>query len=828
MHVLPGAGEAPTTGSPIPSDFESIVEAAANGEASAAERALLEAHPVEWRETLEDLLDDTEASLESVRAIKGPERAQVVADFEEEKVRLVLALAALTGTEPGSDAALAIEVPGDVRLQSSWADGRVVVWAGGPGTNPATAEELSELLDRAGAPPASSWVKHGPVTVPTGNGAPTLAIPVGDALGWLVAAGADAGQGTDLLGSSIRWLGRVAVWGVRLVAQGSIVPTLRAHSRRENGPSSYSVRWAPALVDRDELRTVAAAMPGTVGAVNPSVEGRVVALAVLGAVVDAIATKAAAQLDFAAPPPDPRNLSSTAEAFLTRLDGTRFEAPNHGGHRAGRPPRALGQPATDAGPPAASSCSSTRPTRATPGTCRCWRPDPDGRLVPVERAIVDAGPSAAARGRARAPRADAARAAASRRQASRRGHPQPGRGVGADDRSPARGSRPPASTCGSRRCRAASPPPSLRVFAEPVATSVGRREPARRRALVGGVRRRRAHRGRHRPARQGSAAAHPLAAVAGSRSTRPTCNAAAAALAERGDTTQLTGAEMLRLALGLEGSPLAGGISRRRRRLGRRPARRRGRRVAAEPVGAPDGLRRRAPQLPGRGAGVARLPRRGRARRLPRARHGPRQDADDARPPARRRRQRARAGRSRRPRSSATGRPRRALHARAARRRAPRRRPRRRPTRSPPRSPTPTSSSPPTAPRCATSTRIAEGRRGTASCSTRRRRSRTRPTRRRSSCAASGARTPGRAHRHADRERPRRPVGDPRLHQPRPRRHRGRSSSPSCRATATAPRRAAEDALRALNGILVFRRTKAEPAIAAELPDRSTSSTTAR
>jgi SNF2 family DNA or RNA helicase len=32
--------------------------------------------------------------------------------------------------------------------------------------------------------------------------------------------------------------------------------------------------------------------------------------------------------------------------------------------------------------------------------------------------------------------------------------------------------------------------------------------------------------------------------------------------------------------------------------------------------------------------------------------------------------------------------------------------------------------------------------------------------------------------------------------------------------------RAAEDALRALNGILVFRRTKAEPAIAAELPDR--------
>src|SRR4029079_17552817 len=37
--------------------------------------------------------------------------------------------------------------------------------------------------------------------------------------------------------------------------------------------------------------------------------------------------------------------------------------------------------------------------------------------------------------------------------------------------------------------------------------------------------------------------------------------AAADALAAKADTTQLTGADMLRLALGLEGTPLAGGIS---------------------------------------------------------------------------------------------------------------------------------------------------------------------------------------------------------------------------------------------------------------------------
>ena len=42
---------------------------------------------------------------------------------------------------------------------------------------------------------------------------------------------------------------------------------------------------------------------------------------------------------------------------------------------------------------------------------------------------------------------------------------------------------------------------------------------------------------------------------------RADLDAAAAALAARADTTQLSGADMLRLALGLEGSPLAGGIS---------------------------------------------------------------------------------------------------------------------------------------------------------------------------------------------------------------------------------------------------------------------------
>jgi hypothetical protein len=122
--------------------------------------------------------------------------------------------------------------------------------------------------------------------------------------------------------------------------------------------------------------------------VNPSVEGRVVALAVLGAVVDAIATKAAAQLDFAAPPPDPRNLSSTAEAFLTRLDGSRFEAPTRAGTELAKRLERWAKPATDA-PAGRLVVQLDPPDKGDAWYLSVQGPNPDGRLVPVEVAIVD-------------------------------------------------------------------------------------------------------------------------------------------------------------------------------------------------------------------------------------------------------------------------------------------------------------------------------------------------------------------------------------------------------------------------------------------------------
>ena len=70
---------------------------------------------------------------------------------------------------------------------------------------------------------------------------------------------------------------------------------------------------------------------------------------------------------------------------------------------------------------------------------------------------------------------------------------------------------------------------------------------------------------------------------------RADLNEAAAALAERSKKTQLSGGEMLRLALGLEGSTLAGGIS-----VGgsgwAADLLEAASKLSSEPVGAPDGF----------------------------------------------------------------------------------------------------------------------------------------------------------------------------------------------------------------------------------------------
>ncbi len=553
-----------STGAVPPSDdvLAAMAGAAAAGEATADELLVLRASPGRWRHALEVLLDDTEDQLEVVRSLPGEERDQVVSDFEAERDRLSAALDLLVGTVVDGAPGPALQAPGEVRLQLSWSAGQIVAWAAGPFAPPADADELRSLLTGAGAP-SSGWADHRPVQLPASAPASSLAISVDDALGWLVALGGSAGG--DRLGPSAVWIGRVAAWGVRLIARGSVVPTLRTkRSGRGQGADAPSnekmgelaVRWVPALVEQRVLDDLVRSLPGTVTAFDRP-DGKVLTLSVLGAVVDAVATDAASRVELPAPPPAPRTVTDVAEAFLTRLDGSTFEAPTRSGaelvSRLERWSRSV------------TSVSDSRLVVQLdpPDSGGAWYlsvlgPDPEGHLIPVEVALVDG--ASKRRTADDLNRLERLVPALQRPGGLRRGQVYlnqdeawelmtttgPGlAAAGFDVRVPALSRRRPTA--------------SLRLFAEPADPSVvGAHQLSQVRwtALFDDVELTAAEIARL------AADARPLVRSRGRwvELDQADLAEAAAALAERADKTLLTGAEVLRHAIGLDGSTLSGGL----------------------------------------------------------------------------------------------------------------------------------------------------------------------------------------------------------------------------------------------------------------------------
>ncbi|MFN2607453.1 MAG: hypothetical protein ABR511_06090, partial [Acidimicrobiales bacterium] len=205
-------------------DLTVAIENEAAGDATAAQVALLAAHRHEWRAVLHQLLDETDDALAGFDDLSGPERDQLVADFEVERDRLLAALDRVEGARRKKADDRALDGPGECRLQASWSDGRLVAWAAGPGAPPASADDLALKLKEADAP-AGGWWPSQPVPLPASHErAPAVAIGVGEALGWLAAVG--AGPRPEGVGASVVWLGRVALWAVGLVARGSMVPAL--------------------------------------------------------------------------------------------------------------------------------------------------------------------------------------------------------------------------------------------------------------------------------------------------------------------------------------------------------------------------------------------------------------------------------------------------------------------------------------------------------------------------------------------------------------------------------------------------------------------------
>jgi superfamily II DNA or RNA helicase len=367
-------------------DFELAAWAVAEGRATEQERSALEADPGVWRRTIDRLIGETEAKLASVRGLTGDERERVVADFEDDLSRLHAVRVTLTnGSEPPTrglpDApGLGGVVAAD--LQASWSAGQVVVWAGGAATGSTSNDQLADLLEAIGGP-AVGWSLHPPLTLPSGARAEALSIPLRDSLMWLLGVGAEPDR--QGVGASVAWLGRIALVGVRLVARGSVVPALRNGAGAAGRSGDWAVQWIPALLDDGEIDRLAAAMPGPIVAVTPAA-ARATTLAVLGAVVDAIVSEAAGLLELPAPPPTVRTASAVAEAFTTRLDGSPFSAPVGA---AGQVSRSLDQWARSVVAPGRPQLvvQLEPPDGGDAWLLSVLGPGADGKLLPVEVAL---------------------------------------------------------------------------------------------------------------------------------------------------------------------------------------------------------------------------------------------------------------------------------------------------------------------------------------------------------------------------------------------------------------------------------------------------------
>lgn len=533
--------------------FETLVESAAWGEASAEDFSVLEAHRGAWQRVLVERLNDTDDALDRLRARRQADDQQVIADLEGEQRKLELALDRLLGIEPEvGELAVGVSV-----LQLSWVTGRLVAWLGGPEAPPTTVDDLRAVLAATDAP--ELWGGRSPVTLPNGEKTVALEANTSDVLGWLLALSADPPE--EEIGPSARWMSIVAAWAVSLAARGAMTPTLRRSrtGRRNQNRSMFGVTWQPALIDSDRLRIIGDAMPGAVAALSPSVDGITMTRSFLGEVVDVVCHDAARRVEVAAAPDDPKTIGAAAETFLSRLDGTPFEIP------AGIAGELTNSLERWAAPVASRTYRPLIVQLDPPDSGDAWHlavfaPGKGEQLVPIEVALVNAG------NQRRELEGNLVRLERLYPPLLRPGSLRRGEVVLSQEEAWDLMSRIGlvlADAGFEMRVPALSrrkPTPSLRIFAESNGeTSVGAHQLANVSwtAVFDDIELTAADIARL------AKEARPLVRANGRWVALDHADLAAAAqaLAERAKKPQMTGAEMLRQALGLDGSPLAGGVS---------------------------------------------------------------------------------------------------------------------------------------------------------------------------------------------------------------------------------------------------------------------------
>jgi hypothetical protein len=297
-------------------------------------------------------------------------------------------------------------------------------------------------------------------------------------------------------------------------------------------------------------------MPGSVLALDTSVDARALTRSALTGMVDAICRDGARRIEVPAPPPRVRTANDVSEAFLGRLDGTAFDAPVAVGTEIAARVERWARAVIDARPRLVVQLDP-------PDAGDAWRLSvfsASGRQpVPIEQAIVMAGDDR------RYLEDEMARLERMVPALLRPGGMRRGQVVLSADEAwelmtqTGPRLRDAGFTVRVPEMSRRKATPSLRVHVDGAETAVGASQLAdvRWSAVFDDVELTAADIARL------AKEARPLIRSGGRwvAIEKADLKAAAEALAERANTKQLTGASMLRLALGLEESPLAGGVS---------------------------------------------------------------------------------------------------------------------------------------------------------------------------------------------------------------------------------------------------------------------------
>ncbi|CAN5902413.1 DEAD/DEAH box helicase [soil metagenome] len=329
-----------------------------DGIASDDDLGTLEAQEDDWVTVLRELRQAVLATIDHVsQTVTGPERGLVLSDFNDELARIERQLAELTDedfappkTSPRPESSAPepddpdLPRTGTAQLQLSWHGGRIAAWSAGHRADADPAERVLERLAEAGAS-VDRWEPHETVELPDGERAAAVSAPVQTSLGWLVSLGAG---GTDDRGTSVTWMGLAAALAVRLVARGRALPQLQKVGDAAGNRSHFAVHWEPALIDHEELQELTTAMPGAVAALERQRDARAVTQTVVAGFVDAICRDGAGRVEVPSPPPQPRSASDVAETLLCKLDGETFEAPHQHGIEIGKALKSWSSGATGA------------------------------------------------------------------------------------------------------------------------------------------------------------------------------------------------------------------------------------------------------------------------------------------------------------------------------------------------------------------------------------------------------------------------------------------------------------------------------------------------